>query len=114
MLFFAGSKIDFSVRQRTCFKYMRPYRLWDTKEDASNYADLFVWYKSVRTKSNPLVPEPHGKWFKTAGPDISWDEIRDDLSNNLDRAYAFKKRKFSTIAYSADMTRAKRVMKSTE
>jgi hypothetical protein len=89
---------------------MRPYSLWDTKEDASNYVDLFVWYKSVRTKIDPLVPEPHGKWFKTAVPDCSWDEIRDYLSNNLDRAYASKKRKFSTIAFSADIKRAKRAM----
>jgi hypothetical protein len=98
------------VRLRTGFQNMQPYRLWDTKEDASEYVDLFVWYKSVRTKSEPLVPEPHGKWFKTAVPDSSWDEIREYLSNNVDRAYAPKKRKFTTIAFSAHIKRAKRAM----
>jgi hypothetical protein len=98
------------VRLRTGFQHMQPYRLWDNKEDASDYVSLFVWYKSVRTKSDPLVPEPHGKWFKTAVPDDSWDEIREYLSNNVDRAYAPKKRKFTTISCSADIKRAKRAM----
>jgi metal-responsive CopG/Arc/MetJ family transcriptional regulator len=56
------------------------------------------------------VPQPHGKWFKTAVPDSSWDEIREYLSNNDDRAYAPKKRKFTTIASSAHIKRAKRAI----
>ena len=95
------------VRQRTGFKQMKPYRLWSSKEDASKNVDLFVWYKSVRDKDDPPVPLPHGQWFQTLAPDSSWDDIRDFLSNNQDRTYASKKRKFSTISCSASIKRAR-------
>jgi hypothetical protein len=46
------------------------------RKAAEKDAKLFVWYRSIRTPNDPIIPHPRGQWFKTMVPDENWDIIR--------------------------------------
>ena len=44
------------VRTKTGFQYQTTPFLWNSKSEAENDADLFVWYRSLEDSSDPLMP----------------------------------------------------------
>jgi hypothetical protein len=96
------------VRKGSGFVYERSYSLWETKEEAENDLDLFIWYKSSRDFDDPLVPSPRGEWFKTILPNSDWDEIREYLTNRAPVERKQKRRRVELISTTVNQRNVKR------
>ena len=53
------------VRLRSGFEHKKPGRLWNSIEACEKDVKLFVWYRSIRTPNDPIIPHSRGQWFET-------------------------------------------------
>jgi hypothetical protein len=98
------------VRTKTGFQYQRTPFLWNSKSEAENDASLFVWYRSLKDSSDPLIPTPVGQWFKSMLPNSEWDCVRDHLDKRVERKICGFKRKVGQIGVAISSQVAKRKM----
>ena len=69
---------------------------------------LFIWYRSVKDSSDPLVPTPVGQWFKSMLPNSDWDSIRDHMNNRVEKKIRGPKRKVDHTGVAISSRVAKR------
>ena len=85
------------VRTESEFQYQTTPFLWNSKSEAEHDASLFIWYRSLKDSSDPLIPTPVGRWFKSMLPNSDWDSIRDHLVNRVEKKISGLKRKVGQI-----------------
>jgi hypothetical protein len=102
------------VRTKTGPQYQTTPFLWSSKTDAEDDAALFIWYRSVKDSSDPLVPTPVGRWFKSMLPNSDWNSIRDHLDNRVEKKICGLKRKVGQMGVAISSQVAKRKMEKTK
>jgi hypothetical protein len=98
------------VRTKTGPQYQTTPFLWRSKSEAEDDVGLFVWYRSVKDSSDPLIPTPVGQWFKSMLPNSDWDSVRDHLDNRVEKKICGLKRKLGQIGVAISSQIAKRKM----
>ena len=98
------------VRTKTGPQYQTTPFLWRSKSEAEDDVGLFVWYRSVKDSSDPLIPTPVGQWFKSMLPNSDWNSVRDHLDNRLEKKICGLKRKVGQIGVAISSQIAKRKM----
>jgi (2Fe-2S) ferredoxin len=98
------------VRAKTGPQYQTTPFLWRSKSEAEDDVGLFVWYRSVKDSSDPLIPTPVGQWFKSMLPNSDWDIVRDHLDNRVEKKIYGLKRKVGQIGVAISSQIAKRKM----
>lgn len=96
------------VRTKRGPQYQTPPFLWSSETAAEDDAGRFVWYRSLKDISDPLVPTPVGQWFKSMLPNSDWDSIRDHLNNRVEKKIRGPKRKVDHTGVAISSRVAKR------
>jgi hypothetical protein len=96
------------VRTKTGFQYQTTPFLWSSKSEAEDDSDLFVWCRSLKDSSDPLIPTPLGQWFKSMLPNSDWDSVREHLNSRVEKKVCGLKRKAGQIGVAICSQVAKR------